>query len=87
MFKDGVSGLAMPRRFAEAISIAERADVVIMCLGLDATLEGSRGRVKQYSGGDKPDLNLPGLQQELLEGSTKLTKPIVLVLLSGAPWH
>ncbi|MGE5614579.1 MAG: glycoside hydrolase family 3 C-terminal domain-containing protein [Bacillota bacterium] len=86
LFKDRVSGLAMPHdRLAEAISAAERADVVIMCLGLDATLEGEEGDVSnEYNGGDKPNLKLPGLQQELLEKVYETGKPIVLVLLSGS---
>lgn len=86
LYKDRVSGLAMPRdRFAEAVGAAERADVVIICLGLDATLEGEEGDVSnEFSGGDKPGLNLPGLQQELLERIYETGKPIVLVLLSGS---
>lgn len=71
--------------FAEAISAAERSDVVVMCLGLDATIEGEQGDVSNdYAGGDKPDLNLPGLQQELLEAVHKTGKPIILILLAGS---
>src|SRR5690606_6358566 len=63
----------------------ERADVVIVCLGLDATLEGEEGDTgNEFASGDKPDLNLPGLQQELLEKVYATGKPIVLVLLSGS---
>ena len=54
---------------------AEQADVVVMCLGLDATIEGEEGDAgNEYASGDKPSLRLPGLQQELLEkvsGSTR----------------
>ena len=56
-----------------------------MCLGLDATIEGEEGDVSnEYAGGDKNHLNLPGLQQELLEAIHKTGKPIILVLLSGS---
>ncbi len=79
-------GLSEPREgFAEAISAAERSDVVVMCLGLDANLEGEEGDASNvYASGDKPHLNLPGLQQELLEEVYKTGKPIILVLLSGS---
>ena len=86
LFRDRSQGLAAPRdRFAEALACAERADVVIVCLGLDATLEGEEGDTgNEFASGDKPDLNLPGLQQELLEKVYATGKPIVLVLLSGS---
>lgn len=79
-------GLAAPRNFfAESLAAAERADAVVMCLGLDANIEGEEGDVSNvYAGGDKPHLNLPGLQQELLEAVHKTGKPIILVLLAGS---
>lgn len=79
-------GLAQPKeRFSEAISIAERSDVVVMCLGLDAGLEGEEGDVSnEYASGDKLHLNFPGLQQELLEEVYKVGKPVILVLLVGS---
>ncbi len=79
-------GLAAPKNFfGEAVAMAERSDAVVLCLGLDATLEGEQGDVSnEYAGGDKPDLNLPGHQQELLETICKTGKPVILVLLSGS---
>lgn len=72
-------------RFAEAVIVAERADAVIMCLGLDATIEGEEGDAgNEYASGDKPGLKLPGLQQELLETVTATGKPVILVLLAGS---
>ncbi|HEY9062704.1 MAG TPA: glycoside hydrolase family 3 C-terminal domain-containing protein [Pseudobacteroides sp.] len=80
------TGLAEPReRFAEAMAAAEMSDLVVMCMGLDATLEGEEGDVSnEYAGGDKLHLNFPGLQQELLEAVYKSGKPVILVLLSGS---
>jgi beta-glucosidase len=80
------AGLSEPRnRFAEALSVAERSDVVVMCLGLDATIEGEEGDTSnEFASGDKVDLNLPGLQQELLEKIVSVGKPVVLVLMSGS---
>jgi beta-glucosidase len=85
LYKDKV-GLAEPReRFAEAVAAAELSDVVVMCMGLDANIEGEQGDVSnEYAGGDKIHLNLPGLQQELLETVWKVGKPVILVLLSGS---
>lgn len=86
LYRDRSSNLAEPRdRFAEALACAERADVVIMCLGLDATIEGEEGDTgNEFASGDKLNLELPGLQQELLEKVYAAGKPIVLVLLSGS---
>lgn len=86
LYKDRVQALGEPYdRFAEAISAAERADVVVVCLGLDANIEGEQGDVSnEFGSGDKKDLNLPGQQQELLEAVYKVGKPVILVLLSGS---
>ncbi len=86
LYKDKVESLAEPKdRFAEAIAAAERSDVVILCLGLDASIEGEEGDASnEYASGDKNHLNLPGLQQELMEALHQVGKPIILVLLSGS---
>ncbi len=86
LYNDKNAGLAVARnRFGEALAAAERSDVVVMCLGLDATIEGEEGDTSnEYASGDKMSLNLPGLQQELLEKIHATGKPIVLVLLSGS---
>lgn len=86
LYKNKVEEHAYDRdRLHEAVSAAERADLTIMCLGLDAGLEGEEGdQSNAYASGDKLDLNLPGLQQELLEAVYKTGKPIVLLLLTGS---
>ncbi len=86
LYKDKVQPLAEPDdRLSEAVSCAERADVVVMCLGLDPSIEGEEGdATNEYSNGDKKDLNLPGRQQKLLEAVYETGKPIILVLLSGS---
>jgi beta-glucosidase len=86
LYKDKVEGLAMPNdRISEAVSAAEKSDVVILCLGLDASIEGEEGDAgNEYASGDKFDLNLPGLQQQLLEAVHQTGKPIILMLLSGS---
>lgn len=86
LYKDKVEALADDKdRFAEAVIMAEQSDVVIMCLGLDATVEGEEGDTgNAYASGDKLGLNLPGLQQELLECVATTGKPIILLLSAGS---
>ncbi|MCI7129799.1 MAG: glycoside hydrolase family 3 C-terminal domain-containing protein [Lachnospiraceae bacterium] len=86
LYKDKVEFLAREKdRFAEAVTVAEQADVVVMCLGLDATIEGEEGDAgNEYASGDKLDLRLPGLQQELLEAVTAVGKPVILLLSAGS---
>ena len=72
--------------FAEALAMAERSDVVVMCLGLSPLLEGEEGSVAESDGGgDRVDLNLPGVQEDLLKAISQTGKPIILVLLNGSP--
>ena len=86
LYKEKVQFLANPKdRFQEAVIAAEKADVVVLCLGLDATIEGEEGDAgNEYASGDKLGLNLPGLQEELLEAVTAVGKPVVLVLSAGS---
>ena len=88
LYRDRVEPLADARdRISEAVSAAERADAVVLCLGLDATLEGEEGDTTAacgFASGDKPDLNLPAPQQELMEAVAAAGKPVILVLLAGS---
>ncbi len=72
--------------FAEALAAAERADAVVMCLGISPELEGEEGEVAgSDAGGDRMNLELPGMQEELLKAVTATGKPVVLALLNGSP--
>ncbi|MDF2614170.1 MAG: glycoside hydrolase family 3 protein [Clostridia bacterium] len=86
LYKDRVEPLAFANdRMSEALSVARLSDVVVLCLGLDADLEGEEGDTgNSYAAGDKPDLKLPGLQQKLLEKVTELGKPVIVLLSSGS---
>lgn len=86
LYKDRIEHLAkQDDRLSEAISVAERSDVVILCLGLDSTIEGEQGDAGNSAGaGDKADLNLPGKQQDLLEKVITTGKPVIVVLGSGS---
>lgn len=86
LYKDRESGLACAGdRYAEAIAAAECADVVILCLGLDATIEGEEGDTgNEFSSGDKNGLYLPESQRILAEKIAELGKPIVTVCAAGS---
>ena len=64
--------------FAEAVSAAKQADVVIMALGEDASLMTGEASSRAH-------LDLPGRQQQLLEAVTAIGKPVVLLVFSGRP--
>lgn len=70
----------------QAIEIARQADVVIMCMGLTARLEGEEMDIKidGFTGGDRTTLDLPKVQQDLIREIHALGKPVVLVLLNGS---
>ena len=63
--------------FDEAIKIAKQSDVVVMVLGEHGFQTGE--------GRSRTNLQLPGVQQELLEAVYKVNKNIVLVLNNGRP--
>jgi beta-glucosidase len=70
----------------EAVETAKKADVVIAFVGLTARLEGEEMMVnaKGFSGGDRTDIVLPDVQEELIETIAKTGKPMVVVLLNGS---
>jgi beta-glucosidase len=86
LFKEKSEDLANPLdRLSEAKIVAEQSDVVILCLGLDETLEGEEGDAgNSYSSGDKADLSLPKVQRELMETVAGTGKPVVLCLMAGS---
>jgi beta-glucosidase len=71
---------------AEATDAADRADVVIMVMGISSALEGEEMpvQVEGFLGGDRTDIRLPSPQEALLRQIHALGKPVVLVLLNGS---
>ncbi len=86
LHKDRLSNLALPEdRMAEAVAAVEAADAVILCLGLDASIEGEEGDTgNQYFSGDKADLELPLSQRKLLDAVLKTGKPVVTLVAAGS---
>lgn len=86
LFKDRVENLGLRQdRISEAVAVAKNSDVVVLCLGLDETLEGEEGDTgNSYASGDKVDLLLPEVQRELLEAVVAAGKPVILVNMTGS---
>lgn len=86
LFQKKMSGLGVENdRIAEVKGVCKESDVIIACLGLDSGLEGEEGDIgNQFASGDKLNLNLPGLQEDVLKTVYESGKPVILVLLSGS---
>ena len=86
LYKDRVENLGTPNdRMSEVKTICNYSDVVIVVVGLDATLEGEEGDTgNQYGSGDKRDLKLPGNQQLIVDTCIESGKPVIIVLMSGS---
>lgn len=86
LFRDRTEALAMQQdRLMEARIVAEHSDVVLLCLGLDETLEGEEGDTgNSYASGDKTDLLLPESQRLLMETVAETKTPVVLCMMAGS---
>lgn len=86
LYKDRTTGLAAAGdRYAEAEAAAEASDLVILCVGLDASIEGEEGDTgNEFSSGDKNDIRLPESQRILIQKIMKIGKPVVIVCAAGS---
>ncbi len=86
LYRENVEPLAEANdRISEAVSMAQRSDVIFLCLGLDTKLEGEEGDANNsYAGADKPDLLLPKSQRILLEAVLQVGKPVILLNSTGS---
>ena len=64
-------------KFAKAIDLAKNADVVILAVGESAVMNGEAG--------SRSNIQLPGIQPELVEEIAKTGKPVVALVMSGRP--
>jgi beta-glucosidase len=73
-------------QLAEARDAAQHADAIVAFVGLSPDVEGEELKVDApgFSGGDRTDIGLPGVQQALLEQLAATHKPLVVVLMSGS---
>ncbi|MDY0027941.1 MAG: glycoside hydrolase family 3 N-terminal domain-containing protein, partial [Candidatus Humimicrobiaceae bacterium] len=68
--------------FAEAINIAKKSDIAVIVVG------DKSGLVDDCTSGetrDRADLNLPGVQEDLIKAISKTGVPVVVVLVNGRP--
>ncbi|MBR6665297.1 MAG: glycoside hydrolase family 3 C-terminal domain-containing protein [Lachnospiraceae bacterium] len=86
LFRDKVEHLGWRQdRVSEAVAVAKNSDVVVLCVGLDETLEGEEGDTgNSYASGDKVDLLLPEVQRELIEAVMKVGKPTIVLNMTGS---
>ncbi|HLY59249.1 MAG TPA: glycoside hydrolase family 3 C-terminal domain-containing protein [Terriglobia bacterium] len=70
----------------EAVKVAQRADVVLAFVGLSPNLEGEEMpvHIEGFNGGDRTDISLPKVQQDLLQALGATGKPLVVVLVNGS---
>ncbi len=72
-------------RLAEAEAVMKRADLVVLVIGLNETLEGEEGdQGNQYKSGDKPDLKFPKTQLRLIDKVIASGKPFITVVMAGS---
>lgn len=72
-------------RISEARIVADNSDVVILCVGLDETLEGEQGDTgNSDASGDKMDLLLPKVQRDLMEAVAASGKPVIFCMMAGS---
>ena len=71
------------RRIEEAVQVARQADAIVLAIGASAAL--SREAWDNEHLGDRTSLDLVGEQNELADAMFALGKPVVVVLINGAP--
>ncbi|MGD0647228.1 MAG: glycoside hydrolase family 3 C-terminal domain-containing protein [Acidobacteriaceae bacterium] len=89
LFGAGITLSWMPPIDAEreaAIESAKQADVVVAFVGLSPELEGEEMpvHVKGFDGGDRTSIELPAVQEKMLEAVATTGKPLVIVLMNGS---
>jgi beta-glucosidase len=71
------------RSIAEAVKIAKQADVVVLAIG--GNEQTSREGWARNHLGDRPTLDMAGLQDELVDAIAATGKPIIAFLFNGRP--
>ena len=78
--------LAQNKLRQDALEKAKQADVVVMVMGINPSVEGEQMDVKTegFRGGDRTEITLPKPQQELIKDVHSLGKPVILVTMGGS---
>ena len=89
-YAPGCSIARMDRRsISKAVKAASEADVAIVIIGLSQEMEGEEGQEEglpkgSKSKGDRTEINLPGVQEEMLQAIHATGTPVVVVLVNGS---
>ncbi len=77
---------AQKKLFADALEKAKLADVILMVMGINPSVEGEQMDVKTegFRGGDRTEIALPKPQLELIKAVHAIGKPVVLVTMGGS---
>lgn len=68
----------------EAVSLAAESDIAVLCMGLDAMMEGEDGEVSEdYAAGDRRNIEMPAAQAELIEEICKVNNKVILLAFCG----
>ena len=75
--------------FDEAVRIAAESDIAVLALGLSQLIEGEEGQDEGVPDGtrtlgDRTRIDLPSVQQALLEAVHATGTPVILVIISGS---
>ena len=73
----GLAPCRADTRLDDAVALASKSDVVVLCLGLNEEMEGEAM--------DREELSLPAKQRELVEAIARTNKKTVVVLNNGTP--
>lgn len=63
--------------FSEAVDVARKSDAVVMALGEAYNMSGEAA--------SRSEIDLPGVQQDLIREVLETGKPVILVLMNGRP--
>jgi beta-glucosidase len=70
----------------DAVTAANSAEAVVVCMGLNSRLEGEESPIEipGFSHGDRTNIDVPEPQAKLLDALLATGKPVVVVLLNGS---
>ena len=70
----------------EALDAAAKADVIVFCGGISSDLEGEEMGIEidGFTHGDRTNINLPKIQEDLLKELHNIGKPIIYINFSGS---
>jgi beta-glucosidase len=71
------------KSITEAVKVAQQADVIVLAIGCNE--QTSREAWAKNHMGDRTNLNMVGLQDELVDAMAATGKPVIAVLFNGRP--